>query len=121
MSNNYVHFMQFTYLAHDSKITLKGAYKFVVPAYAVEWKDIGINLGIQCAELNIIERDNNYQTKACCREMLNKWLQIDLDASWAKLHKTLKKTTTPSKSLHPDIKSYFKESYQDLFIQKIKL
>ena len=102
---------------------MKDAYNFLVPTYAVEWKDIGINVDLSAGELNIIKRDNHYQTKDCCREMLNKWLQVDLNASWKKLHSALKKATPAGKCLkhvYSDIKPYFQESYQGLFIQKAK-
>ena len=107
----------------SSKIKLKDARNFLVPKHAVLWKDIGINLDLSVEALNIIERDYRYQ-EDCCREMLTKWLQVDLNASLEKLNSALKMATPAGKCLKhmsSDIKPYFQGSYKGLFIQKAKL
>ena len=46
---------------------------------------IGVLLGIPSEALDIIENDNRDKAEPCCNEMLKKWLQVDITASWEKL------------------------------------
>ena len=64
---------------------LKDLYQHVTPQYAVDWKVIGTLLGLSSPTLDIIEHDNHYKARECCNAMLNKWLQVDITASWRKL------------------------------------
>jgi len=46
---------------------------------------IGTLLGIPKGDLKIIEVDNPKNSRQCCNQMLEKWLELDLTASWEKL------------------------------------
>lgn len=54
-------------------------------SHATHWKEIGSLLGVNPRDLKIIENDNMYRVQPCCRAMLEKWLEVDPDASWPKL------------------------------------
>ena len=56
----------------------------VSQSYAAHWKEIGLLLGLHRGDLNNIEKDNVYRVEQCCLAMLNKWLDVDPDASWPK-------------------------------------
>ena len=61
----------------------------VCQSHAAHWKEIGLLLGLRRGELNNIEQDNMYRVQRCCRAMLDKWLDVDPDASWPKLCKVI--------------------------------
>ena len=46
---------------------------------------MGKLLNIPNGELDIIEYDHSESVTKCCNEMLTKWLDIDVTASWQKL------------------------------------
>ena len=64
---------------------LKDLFQHITPQYAADWKVIGTLLGLPSGALDAIELDNMYRTTRCCNDMLKKWLQMDLTASWGKL------------------------------------
>ena len=65
--------------------SLQDLQEYFTPQYAVKWKVIGTQLGVPSASLDIIEHDNHYKAVECCNAMLNKWLKVDITASWEKL------------------------------------
>ena len=78
------------YVLHFSPIvnltpSLKDLQQHITPRYAAHWKVIGTQLGLPSGALDIIEHDNVYRVKPCCNDMLKKWLETDLTASWGKL------------------------------------
>ena len=79
---NYVHNY---YITVTSAPLLKDLCQHITPQYATCWKEIGTQLGISAAALNIIENDNMNKAVKCCNSMLNKWLEVDKTASWKKL------------------------------------
>jgi len=68
---------------------LKDLYEKITPKYATFWKIIGVLLGLQPEELNIIEEDNNNKAESCCNAMFDKWLNTDPSASWERLFKAI--------------------------------
>ena len=64
---------------------LKDLYQHITPQYAAEWEVIGTLLGVPCGELKAIEAGYPTNIKWCCNQMLKKWLEIDVAASWQKL------------------------------------
>ena len=57
----------------------------VSPRYATEWREIGTVLGLPNEKLKIIEEDFPRNTKRCCNQMFQTWLETDTTASWEKL------------------------------------
>ena len=66
-------------------------YNVVVKQYGVRWLDIGLMLGIPHQHLQSIECDYTDTTNRCMR-MLERWLQIDVNATWKKLLDVLDST-----------------------------
>ena len=64
---------------------LKDLHHYITPQYAVQWRVIGVQLGLTTGTLDIIEHDNHYKARECCNAMLKEWLQVDTTASWRKL------------------------------------
>ena len=59
--------------------------RLFIEKYATEWRNIGLELNITSAALNIIDVDYPTKVQARCRAMLTAWLEKDPEASWGKL------------------------------------
>ena len=68
----------------DERPKARDYQKFLMK-YCLEWKSIGLNLGISKAVLNVIEADCPNQHKQCFGLTLDKWLEQDINATWSKL------------------------------------
>ena len=64
---------------------LRDLYEYITPRYAACWKTVGIQLGLPNGELKAIKAGDPTNVPICCNRMLEKWLEVDKDASWAKL------------------------------------
>ena len=64
---------------------LKDLYQHITPHYAADWEVIGTLLGLPSGELKAIEAGYPTNVKWCCNQVLKKWLEIDVNASWEKL------------------------------------
>ena len=51
------------------------------------WKQLGYQLSLNQANLNIIEANYPHDVERCCSGMLNLWLEKQPDASWEILRK----------------------------------
>ena len=60
-------------------------YNLVTPDFAVSWKEIGSQLGIQKGILDSTEFNFSTDVEKCCDEMLAEWLNTDVTATWGKL------------------------------------
>ena len=57
----------------------------------LDWYTLGLNLGINAYELDVIRDDNPRDNKACKRTMFRNWLRQDRDATFKKLILALEK------------------------------
>ena len=87
---------------------LKELYGLIVPNYAVCWKEIGIGLGLAYEALQIIETDCAKTTQRCT-DMLAKWLQKDVNATWQKLLQVIDSLAVAN-SISPTLQSSHDES-----------
>ena len=63
--------------------------RYVTRKYAIDWYDIGIELGLEL-DVNIIEKDNPQQSVTCFQRTLDKWLKLSTDdATWRTLEVAL--------------------------------
>ena len=58
--------------------------------HAMHWKEIGILLDVDSKELEDLEKTHPNYFIRCCKEMINKWLQRDRNASQKKLFASIK-------------------------------
>ena len=56
---------------------------------AVEWYDLGLQLGVENAELKVIQKNNPGDLRACRREMFEAWLRITPCPSYQQLVEAL--------------------------------
>ena len=65
--------------------SLKDLYQHITPHFATQWKMIGMQLGLPNEILVEIKGGYSTNSKWCCNQMLEKWLDVDTTASWDKL------------------------------------
>jgi len=74
--------------------------RHVVSKCAVDWKDIGISLGLKFSTLNSIEKDNPRQSVDRFRKILDEWLKSTPNVTWKTLLVAL--TNVRGQQLGPD-------------------
>ena len=83
-----------TFLGNE-RPKLRDLNKYVVEQYAKDWNSLGLELGLEYHHIAIISANNRHDVKACCREMLSEWLEIDISATWGKLDDAIRATKLP--------------------------
>ena len=63
--------------------------KDLVLVQTIEWYDLGLQLGIDDTELDVIEKNNRGDLKACRRNMFRAWLRITPTPSYQQLVEAL--------------------------------
>ena len=53
--------------------------------YCGHWRSIGYKLGLEDDVLNMIHSDHPTQERDCLRVALQKWLELDISATWSTL------------------------------------
>ena len=64
--------------------------KDLVLVQVTEWYDLGLQLGLEDKDLDVIQRNNPENLKACRREMFKTWLRISSSPSYQQLVEALK-------------------------------
>lgn len=70
--------------------------RHVVEQQAAHWEVLGLELGLKDYQIANISKDNEHnpsRSVACCKAVLQKWLDMDSLATWDKLDNTIKKIT----------------------------
>ena len=75
--------------------------RYIVEQQAALWERLGLELGLKDYHIANISKDNPNRSVTCCREVLQKWLEIDTSATWGKLDDAVKNiklssTTSPA-------------------------
>ena len=68
---------------------LKDLCKYVLPLYATQWRMIGIFLGMQSGQLEVIKSDNPNDAIGCCTNLFIKWLQGNNNVTWEKMFEAI--------------------------------
>ena len=63
--------------------------KDLVLIKVTEWYELGLQLGVEDAELEVIEKSNRGDFKACRRNMFRAWLRITPNPSYQQLVEAL--------------------------------
>ena len=78
------------YCVEDRVPTIRDINRYVTRKHAADWKDIGIELGLHLATLNIIEKDHPLKSEDSFIAMIDKWIQLTGDdATWKVLEVAL--------------------------------
>ena len=76
--------------------------RYVTREYACDWKNIGLELGLELNVLRIIARENPLQIIECLMETLDKWLKLNTDdAPWKILEVALTNVNRAKLGLDP--------------------
>ena len=84
---------------------LRDLYEVSQP-HATHWKEIGTLLGLHPGDLKIIEKDSVYKAEACCLAMLQKWMEVDPEASWPKWFKAFDQVLISGDNTETGIATY---------------
>ena len=68
---------------------LKDLCKHVLPLYAAQWRMIGIILGMQSGQLEVIKADYPNNAVECCTNLFIKWLQGNENVTWEKMFEAI--------------------------------
>ena len=74
--------------------------KDLVLVEAVEWYDLGLQLGVEDAELKVIQKNNPGDLRACRRDMFRAWLRIASHPSYKQLVDALLAVREDSEAKH---------------------
>ena len=61
---------------------LKDLCRYVLPVYAAWWYQIGIFLGIQSGQLDVLKSNYPSDANTCCMMLFTKWLEGTANATW---------------------------------------
>jgi len=65
--------------------TLLELQRYITPRYAAEWRELGVELGLDDSRLRIIRKDNPNSVEDCCNAVFSVWLRKDTTATWKKV------------------------------------
>lgn len=99
------------YLVADDRPSVKDLHNHVVGRVASKWRDLGIQLLNPTNEsiFDIIEEDHPKNIIACCKSMLQKWLDMKTDATWNQILNALRSSCVQLYYLADEIESKLKE------------
>ena len=80
---------------------MKDLNRYVISIYAVDWYNIGIELGIELHVLDVTEKDHPQQSVICFRKVLDKWLKLIPNATWKMLEVALTNVRRQQLGLYP--------------------
>jgi len=75
--------------------------RYVTNVYAADWKDIGLELGLQLYTLNNIQKNNHSIVEECLKDVLDKWLTLTPNATWGTLEIALTNVKRQQLGLDP--------------------
>ena len=84
----------------DDIPTMRDLNRYVIQKFAADWKDVGIELGLNLDVLNIVE-ENYRKVESCFQETLHKWLKSTPNATWKMLEVALTNVVRQQLSLNP--------------------
>ena len=65
---------------------MKDLHRYVIKtAHAPNWRYIGIELNLETSILDIIAKDNPFNATVCFEKTLDKWLNLNPNATWSEL------------------------------------
>ena len=70
--------------AGDEKPKAKD-YQWILTNYCIEWMSIGLQLNLEQIVLDVILADHPNNNRECFRLTLEKWLDMDVEATWSTL------------------------------------
>ena len=92
----------YTFPTESERPTIKDLNRYIVKKFSSDWKDIGIELGLELYVIKATEKDNPLDSAACLRETLDKWLKLNPnDATWKTLEVAVTNVNRANLGLDP--------------------
>ena len=100
------------YCAIESKKpSMRDLNRYVANKYAPNWYDIGLELGLELDVLDVIKSDHPQESVMCFRKTLDKWLQLNTDATWRTLEVAITNARRTKLGLDPVDEVYGKDAH----------
>ena len=80
---------------------MKDLNRYVINKFAIDWKDVGLELGLNLSVLHMVKVDHLNQSRMCLQAILEKWLRLTPDATWRALEIALTNVTRQKLDLDP--------------------
>ena len=90
----------YTYRVGD-RVPKAREYQKFLTTYSLLWRPIGENLGLKSAVLSLIEAENPMKPRECLRVTLDRWLQLDVNATWSTLELAITNAKRAENDLDP--------------------
>ncbi|XP_065900184.1 NACHT, LRR and PYD domains-containing protein 3-like [Dysidea avara] len=85
----------------DDTPTMRDLNRYVTNIYAADWKDIGIELGLELHTLRIIAKDYPQQAVDCFQDVLYHWLKSTHNPTWKILEVAITNVNRQNHGLGP--------------------
>ena len=72
-------------LTEENTPDMRDLHHYIITTYAPDWKDIGLQLNLKTATLEIFATDNPLNCTACFKKTLDMWLKSTPHATWRML------------------------------------
>jgi len=89
--------------------------RYVIKKYAADWKDVGLELGLQLSTLKVVKQNNPLQAEDCLEEVLDKWLKLTPNATWRTLEVALTNVRRLQLDLDPVHNVYDLDSVDNVY------
>ena len=94
-------FTDTVFFIEDDTPTMRDLNRYVTKKYAADWKDTGIELGLELDVLNVIEKDHPQGCVTCFQVTLDKWIKSTPNATWKTLEVALTNVRRQQPGLDP--------------------
>ena len=87
---------------------MKNLVTIVVPRIAAEWNTVAYYMDFEIAEIKTIREKCREDPEKCCTELLERWLQMGSDRSWATLltvFKQVRNLTAVTEKIENDLQN----------------
>ena len=95
--------------------TMKDLNRYV-KKYASDWKDIGLELGLELNALGIIGTNNKQNVVDCLQVMLDMWLKSSRNTTWHELEVALTNVNRQKLGLDPVDELYGRYMQNDFYV-----
>ena len=99
---------------------MKNLVTIVLPRIAAEWNTVAYYMDFEIAEIKTIREKCREDPEKCCTELLERWLQMESDRSWATLltvFKQVRNLTAVTEQIENDLQNL--QLYVDYFLNSV--
>ena len=98
---NYNNYFVRSVFIEQSTPTMQDLNRYVTKIYASDWKDIGLELGLQFNTLEIFSKNHQKECVPCFQSTLHEWLNLKPNATWRMLEVAITNVRRASNGLDP--------------------